>query len=186
MPAARTLLPALLLCGLLAACGKSPSAEIGGAKSGAESAATPATVAMTAAGGPKRRDGYWEMGSFSDTGTPMSKQFLCVGGASEDKFSVFDQLAMVGDCSEKTFTRTATGWTFQTSCKLMDKVTVQKGTISGDFQDNFRVDQTVTQAPQPPIKGSVRGKRVGDCPAKFKPGDLVDGSGNLVGNMLAN
>jgi hypothetical protein len=32
----------------------------------------------------------------------------------------------------------------------------------------------------------VRGKRVGDCPAKFKPGDLVDGSGNLVGNMLAN
>jgi hypothetical protein len=183
MPAARTLLPILLLCGLVAGCGKSPSADDGGKSAGAPTA-TPATLAMTAAGAPKRRDGYWEMGSFSDSGAPMSKQFLCVGAGSEDKFSVFDQLASVGDCSKKTFTRTATGWTFETSCKLMDKVTVQQGTISGDFQDNFRVDQTVTQAPEPPNKGSVRGKRIGDCPAKFKPGDLVDGDGALLGNML--
>lgn len=183
MPAVRTLLPALLLCGLVAACGK--SADTAGGKSAAASTTiTPATLALTSAGAPKRRDGYWEMASFSDSGTPMGKQFLCVGGGSEDKFSIFDQLAMVGDCDKKTFTRTATGWTFETRCKLMDKVTVQQGTISGDFQDGFRVDQTVTQAPEAPIKGSVRGKRIGDCPAKFKAGDLVDGGGDLLGNMI--
>ena len=143
-----------------------------------------AGIALTPAGAPKRRDGYWEMASFSDSGTPMAKQFLCVGAASEDKFSIFDQLAAVGDCNKKTFTRTATGWTFETRCQLMDAVTIQEGSISGDFQDNFRVDQTVTQAPASPIKGSIRGKRIGDCPAKFKAGDLVDSSGDVLGNMI--
>jgi hypothetical protein len=192
MRSVSVVLPVLFAVGLLAGCTPKPQAG-GGATAAAANgspaadagpAATPANVVMTPKGAPQRRDGYWQMASFSETGSPMSKQFLCVGAGSETKFSVFDQLASVGDCSKKDFTRTATGWTFETRCKLMDKETVQTGTIGGDFQQSFRIDQTVTQTPATVIKGSIRGQRVGDCPAKFQPGDLVDGDGQKLGNML--
>jgi hypothetical protein len=183
MPAARILLP-LIACAVLAGCGKAPAGDKAGEATEAAASATPANVATTPAGAPKRRDGYWELASFSERGTPMGKQFLCVGAGSEDKFSVMDQLAAVGDCSKKDLTRTATGWNFETRCSLMNKETVQKGTISGDFRSNFRIDQTVTQTPDTEIKGSIRGKRAGDCAAKYKPGDLVDGDGSVLGNML--
>jgi hypothetical protein len=167
----------------LAACGGSSSGTKAADGAAAE-APTPAALALTPTGAPHRRDGYWEMASFSDRGTQMGKQFICVGGDSENRFSVFDQLAAVGDCNKRDFKRTATGWTFETRCQLMDKETVQKGTISGDFQQSFRVDQTVTQGADTAITGSIRGQRIGDCPAKFKPGDLVDQGGDLLGNML--
>jgi hypothetical protein len=185
MPAARVVLPLIALCALAAACGKAPAGDKAGGATEAAAGVTPANVATTPAGSPKRSDGYWEMGSFSSSGTAMSKQFLCVGGGSEDKFSVMDQLAAVGDCSKKDLTRTATGWDFETRCTLMDKETVQKGTITGDFRSSFRIDQTVTQG-SAMQKGSVRGKRIGDCAAKYKAGDLVDSDGSVLGNMLGH
>jgi hypothetical protein len=193
MRSVSVVLPVVFAVGLFVGCAPKPQAGDGKTAAAAPSAspsadaapaATPANVVMTPKGAPQRRDGYWEMGSFSESGSPMSKQFLCVGAGSESKFSVFDQLASVGDCDKKDFTRTATGWTFETRCKLMDKETVQKGTVGGDFQQSFHIEQTVTQTPNTVIKGSIRGRRVGDCPAKFQPGDLVDGDGQKLGNML--
>ena len=67
--------------------------------------------------------------------------------------------------------------------KLMDATTTQTGTISGDFQQSFLIDQTVSQGAHTQ-KGTIRGRRVGDCPAKFKPGDLVDAGGDKLGNLL--
>ncbi len=180
-------LAALAICVLLGACGKSSGSTAGGAGkdgSGNAAAPSPAKLVLTSSGAPQRRDGYWEIVSVSESGSPMSKQFLCVGAGSEDRFSVIDQLASVGDCSKKDFTRTATGWAFETRCTLMDKETVQTGSISGDFQQAFRIDQTVTQSPDTTIKGSIIGRRIGDCPAKFQPGDLVDQDGDKLGNML--
>jgi hypothetical protein len=163
--------------------GTKASAEAGSISGDAAATATPANVALSAKGAPQRRDGYWEMQSFDEHGTAMSKQYLCVGAGSENRFSIFDQLADVGSCDKRDFVRTPTGWTFETSCKLMDAVTVQKGAISGDFQTGFRVDQTVTQG-EINRKGSVRGKYVGACSAKYKPGDLVGSDGETIGNML--
>lgn len=190
MRSLRAALSMLFAAGALAACGP-PAADKttvpgAGPASSSDEAATvsPANIALTAKGAPRRRDGYWEMASFAEDGTPMSKQSLCVGADSESGFSVFDQLAMVGDCDKKDFVRTPGGWTFETSCKLMDTVTVQKGVISGDFQTDFLIDQTVTQG-DIVQKGSIRGRRVGDCPGKYKPGDLVDSDGDTLGNMLA-
>jgi hypothetical protein len=184
------ILPVLLGVGALAGCGGASTGKGGSntaeaVASDAPSQSTPASLAVNAKGEPRRRDGYWEMASFTDQGTPMRKQYLCVGGASEDKFSLFDQLASVGDCGKRSFTRTASGWSFETSCRLMGATTVQKGTIGGDFQTGFLVQQTVTQGGTA-ITGSIRGKRAGECPAQFKPGDLVDGDGSKLGNMLGH
>jgi hypothetical protein len=98
---------------------------------------------------------------------------LCVGSGSEDKYSIFDQLSELGDCSKKDFTRTPNGRRFETRCSMMNVTTVQKGVIAGDFQNSFRVDQTVTRGSSA-IQGSVMGRRIGNCPAQHKPGDLVD------------
>lgn len=181
--------PALLLvAGVLAGCGpksaavqaKAPAAA---APSGASAADTPADFILTPKGAPQRRDGYWEMASYTDTGTPMAKQFYCVGAGSEQKFNMFDALSSAGNCDKKDFKRTATGWTFETRCKVMSMTTTQSGTLSGDFQQTVQVDQTVTQDGDTQ-KGTIRGKRVGDCPAKFKPGDLVNAHGEKLANLL--
>ena len=139
-----------------------------------------AAPSLTAKGAPKRHDGYWEFTSIGASGTAMDKQFLCVGSGSEDKYSIFDQLSELGDCSKKEFTRTPTGWNFETRCSMMNVTTVPKGTISGDFQSSFRVDQTVTQS----SGGSIVGRRIGDCPAKYKAGDLVHNDGSALMNVL--
>ena len=182
-----TLSLAVAAC-LLTGCGQ-PS---GGAKTGAKDAgatsaaavATPVAVATTPKGAPRRRDGYWEAVSYSDSGTEMQKQFLCVGANSEDSFSLFDQLTVMGNCSKTDFTRTASGWNFDISCEMMNIVSAQKGAIRGDFQNSYRVDLTVTETPGRVIKGSTVGRRIGECPAPFKPGDLVNERGTKLFNML--
>jgi hypothetical protein len=183
------ILPVLLAAGALAACGgastdKSASNTALASAPEAPSQSTPANVALNAKGEPRRRDGYWELASFTEQGTPMQKQYLCVGGASEEKFSVFDQVDAAG-CGKQGFKRNASGWSFEMSCKTPYSNTAQKGTIGGDFQIGFLVRQTVTQNGTT-MTGSIRGQRVGECPAQFKPGDLVDDHGGKIGNMLGH
>jgi hypothetical protein len=185
----RSALSVLLAAGTLSACG-SASTDKGASNSALAAApdvvsqSTPANVALNAKGEPKRRDGYWELASFTEQGTPMQKQYLCVGGVSEEKFSLFDQVDAAG-CGKKGFKRTASGWSFDLSCKTPYSNTAQKGTIAGDFQTSFLVHQTVTQNGTT-MTGSIQGKRAGECPAQFKPGDLVDDHGGKIGNMLGH
>jgi hypothetical protein len=150
----------------------------------ASKGATASSPALTAKGAPKRLDGYWEFASIGASGAVMGKQFLCVGSGSEDKYSIFDQLSELGSCSKKDFTRTLAGWSFETQCSMMNVTTVQKGVIVGDFQNSFRVDQTVTQSAGGGMKGAIVGRRIGDCPGQYKPGDLVDGDGSTLTNVL--
>jgi hypothetical protein len=169
--------------GLVAVRGHCVSAGQSGPDATANGA-TGASPALTVKGAPKRRDGYWEFASVGASGTVMGKQFLCVGAGSEDKYSIFEQLSELGNCSKKEFTRTPTGWNFETRCSMMNVTTVQKGVIAGDFQNNFRVDQTVSQTSGGGMTGAVVGRRVGECPAKYKPGDLVDDDGSTILNVM--
>ena len=131
---------------------------------------------------PRRRDGLWDMASYAEDGSPMARQSLCVGAGSEDKFSVWNQLTYFAECSRKSLTRSGAGWTFDTRCELMGMVNESKGTISGDFRDSFRVDQTIVTDGRPKT-GSVRGVHKGACPAPFKPGDLIV-DGQVLMNVL--
>jgi hypothetical protein len=154
-------LAAILL--LLAACGQDPDAQTkseggdpvvadaearaaairaqtAGGQANPEVALSAGPVETTSAGGPKRSDGLWEMTSYTEDGSSMASQSLCVGAGSEDQFSLWDQLLIAGDCSRRELTRTNEGWAFETHCELMDMVSASKGTISGDFRKAFRVD----------------------------------------------
>jgi hypothetical protein len=88
---------------------------------------------------------------------------------------------VIGNCDPKELSRSGAGWSFHARCQLMGTVSDAKGTISGDFRQSFRVDQTVVTDGSPQ-SGSVRGQWKGACPAGRKPGDLV--SGTTVFNVL--
>lgn len=141
-----------------------------------------AAAAEAPEAGPKRSDGFWEMTSHNADGSPRMAQSLCVGGGSEERFSIWDQLTVMGDCNRKEIARAGAGWTFDARCELMGIVMESKGTMAGDFRSRFRVDLTVTTDGNPDT-GSIRGLNKGACPAAFKPGDLVSG-GKVLTNVL--
>ena len=144
--------------------------------------AIPAQAAESPSNGPRRRDGYWEMRSLREDGSPRTTQFLCVGNGSENEFSIWDQLTIMGNCSRKELNRSGAGWTFEARCELFGNVMESRGTMSGDFRDRFRVDLTVVEDGRRQA-GSIRGEHKGACPAPFKPGDLVS-DGRVLMNVL--
>lgn len=150
------------------ACGPAeapaPAADIASAPTPSP---TPANLAATSSGGPKRADGFWE------TSLGSASQQYCVGADSEEKYSLVDELSLMGDCSKKDFKRSPAGWEFETVCEMMGVTTTQKGVISGDFQTNYTITQEVTSSDSGSRKGTIVARRLGDCPAPYKPGDLV-------------
>jgi hypothetical protein len=171
----RIFVPAFSLLIAMTACqkdtGRSSSAPA------EPTAAAAAPIEATKVGGPKRADGYWQ-----ETWGDAKGPFYCVGDGSEDKYSLVDDLSMLGDCSKKEFKRTLGGWAFETVCTADGVTSVQKGTITGDFRTSYTIDQTVTQTPGRSLKGQIIAKRVGDCPAQVKPGDKV--TDGMTINML--
>lgn len=183
----RAYLPILLSMLTLAACGSEPAGNKSEPASGGDTptiAGTPADVAVTSKGAPRRADGYWEMGSFGSDGSPMMKQFYCVGAGSEEKYSLFDQLTVMGDCAKKDFKRTSAGWNFDIACSIFDQKMAQQGTIAGDFKTGFAMTMNVVENGGSLRKGTIQGKRIGECPATFKPGDLVNEEGKKIANLL--
>ncbi len=142
-------------------------------------------VETTPTGRPKRRDGWWELASFHEDGAaPRDSQSLCVGAGLEDDYNLFEQMTMFSECSLKDLSRAGAGWRFETRCDIgMNIISESKGTISGNFHDRFRVDQTVL-VDGTTRSGSVRGEWKGACPAAYKPGDLVDHDGKVLLNLL--
>jgi hypothetical protein len=165
---ARIWVSAVVLLTALTACQKSAGRASGGPAEPAAAAADAAPLEMTKAGGPKRADGYWQS-TWGDAKSP----YYCVGQGSEDKYSLVDDLSMLGECSKKDFQRIPGGWAFETVCAADGVTTVQKGTIKGDFRTAYTIDQTVTQTPGSSVRGTIVARRVGDCPPQVKPGDKV-------------
>ena len=176
----------LLACAVLSGCGGNGT-SIGNTSGEAQASndppatTTPANVAVTAKGIPRRADGWWEIRRVNPDGSDVGKQFLCVGGGSEDRLTVFDQVAPFSDCSKKEFKRTASGWSFDTQCSEVGIEVASKGTISGDFQQSYRADLTVEQSNTSPQAGSLLGKRVGECPAGVKGGAIANDKGRVIG-----
>jgi len=172
---ARIWVPAVTVLIGLTACQKETGRSSSAPAEPAAAAAAP--VEATKAGGPKRADGYWQ-----ETWGDAKGPYYCVGDGSEDKYSLVDDLSVMGECSKRDFKRALGGWAFETVCAADGVTTVQRGTITGDFRTSYTIDQTVTQTPGNSVKGRIVAQRVGDCPAGVKPGDKVKDT--LTINML--
>ncbi len=145
--------------------------------------ATAAEIVRTAKGAPKRADGYWALKNVGGGGTVIGTQHLCVGGNSEERGSIFDQIALNVNCSTYDFKQTGAGWEFTTVCGKTPMVSTSKGKISGDFAKSYRVEMTVEEDGLT-LSRTIEASNGGACPAGVAPGDLMDEKGSKVTNIL--
>lgn len=169
---------------LLTGCGRSggpaPANE-------AEAGSAPVTaaaseVATTANGAPKRAAGHWELKNIGGGGTVIGTQFLCVDATSEDKASVFDQIAKNVNCEKYETARAGAGWTFDFTCGPAGMTAKTAGEVSGDFATTYQVKLTESDGTTE-MSRTIEAKRVGDCPIGMTPGTLADERGEKIADI---
>jgi hypothetical protein len=162
---------------LLAATACSPSAKAPGGDESKivppiETSLTESSDAKPNIAAPKRQPGLWTFSDVAANGDELSTDTLCVGEKSEAKYSAFQQIGNGGDCTERTFTKTATGYTYVTVCGVpgMKPVTT-RGTLTGDVATGYTLDEVLDLS----VNGDnqkIVAKRTGDCPAGMSDGQM--------------
>jgi hypothetical protein len=136
-----------------------------------------AKIALPPAG-PSVAAGLWSQ-TVSDSHAPRETRY-CLDPASAGALSALDTHLSKG-CSRHDMAQASDGsWHFSTACDMgaWGKVTTA-GVMKGDFASHYTVEadtQTVGAA-QGGVNGPGRIKadvrRLGDCPADMKPGDVI-------------
>jgi hypothetical protein len=130
---------------------------------------------------PQRKPGLWETKSVGNEGETLAKQ--CVGAGTDQ--SVVGGLA-AGACSKMLVTKTATGYSVETECTVGQIKASGSSVITGDFQTSVRTEGTTKISGMPGQAGPVErrlvveAKRVGDCAAGQKPGDIIMPDGKVI------
>ncbi len=130
---------------------------------------------------PQRKPGLWETKSVGNEGETLAKQ--CVGAGTDQ--SVVGGLA-AGACSKMLITKTATGYAVETECTVGQIKASGSSVITGDFQTSVRTEGTTKISGMPGQAGPVErklvveAKRVGDCAAGQKPGDIIMPDGKVI------
>ncbi len=171
---------AALAFALLGACNQGNDNTDAGA--GATGGAEAAPAATTASGAPQRAAGLWELRNVGGGGQIIGTQTLCVDAASEEKASVFDQIARNTNCSKYEITPDGTAWSFEFVCGGEGLASTSKGTVSGDFATSYRVEMTEDDGTMT-LSRTIEATRTGDCPAGVAPGTLRDEQGNVVADI---
>ena len=130
---------------------------------------------------PQRKPGLWETKSIGAEGQTIAKQ--CVGPGT-------DQAAMGalagGACSKTQITKTATGYSVATECAMGAIKASGSSVITGDFQTQMRTEGSTTLTGMPGQSGPaerkivVEARRLGDCEAGQKPGDIIMPDGKVI------
>jgi hypothetical protein len=143
---------------------------------------------------PTRKAGWWEISSTMTLGEAAGgpvmsqKMHLCTDPATESRTNAF--LNRQGSprgavCTDAPIGRTATGWTFATTCTGDGVTMTTQGAASGDFGSAYRIEAVNTMdKPPTPLMGLTRmlveAKWVGDCPAGREAGQMVLDNGAVV------
>jgi len=170
----------LLMCGLAAAlsgCGQQSAGSAG-------SDAGPVAVSTTASGAPIRAAGLWQLRNIGGGGTVIGTQQLCVDAASEEKASLFDQIARNTNCSKYVIAPADGAWSFEFVCGASGMTSTSKGTVSGDFTSAYKVEMTEGGGTME-LSRTIEATRTGDCPSGVAPGTLLDEQGKAVADITS-
>lgn len=130
---------------------------------------------------PQRKPGLWESKSVGEQGEVVAKQ--CVG-PDTDRALVGSMAG--GTCSKMLVTKTATGYAVETECAMGPIKASGSSVVTGDFQTSVRTEGTtkLTGMPGQPTpverKLVVETKRLGECAAGQKPGDIIMPDGKVI------
>lgn len=148
-------------------------------------AALGALVALPAAAQqqqlPQRKPGLWETKSTGNEGETIARQ--CVGPGTDP--SIVGGLA-AGACSKMLITKTANGYAVETECAVGQIKASGSSVITGDFQTSVRTEGMTKISGMPGQAGPVErklvveAKRLGECAAGQKPGDIIMSDGKVI------
>jgi hypothetical protein len=157
---------ALALLAALAACNRTSH----------DHASDSATVALPDV--PQIAAGLWAQRVSDSRGAHETR--YCLDAAAAGALASFDR-QLGGRCSRHDMARAADGsWRFSTACDMgaAGKVATE-GVMRGDFARHYVVEarsQTVgaaNSAANGPDRMKADVRRIGDCPADMKPGDVI-------------
>ena len=180
----------LVAAAALAATACSPSSQAPAANDSAAAAAPSGSATASVEAGapniaaPTRQAGLWTFTKVAANGDELSTDSLCVGPQSEAKYSAFRQIGDGGDCTARTFTRTATGYSYVTVCGVpgMKPVTTH-GTLTGDVATGYTLDEVLDLSVEGDNQKMVA-KRTGACPAGMADGQMKSGLSGMTYSVL--
>lgn len=112
----------------------------------------------------------------------MGTQQLCVDASSEEKASVFDQIARNTNCSKYEIVPGEEAWSFEFVCGPAGMTLTTKGTVEGDFASSYKVEMTESDGSME-MSRTIEASHTGDCPATVTPGSLLDEQGAFVADI---
>jgi hypothetical protein len=138
---------------------------------------------------PPRKPGLWEMTMSSSARgegaqAPMVTQ-QCIDAATDKAMREMGQGVNKDMCSKNEVTSSGGTMRLESVCKMGQTTATTRGTVTGDFTQNYRMDMQVNY--NPPLMGksehsmSIQAKWLGPCKADQKPGDMI-----LPGGMKMN
>lgn len=145
-----------------------------------------ATAALPAAAEtlPTRKPGLWES-SVAAAGAPAStKVKQCI----DEKTDKLAEAATTpgATCAKREIRKVAAGYEIESACTIQGMTAEAKGLITGDFVSLVKLDMTTTIKGLPQMPGgmtqkmAIEARRLGDCGADQKPGDIVMPDGKVV------
>lgn len=150
-----------LICGVL----------LGSAAAGGVSAATP----------PKRAPGLWETATITNAGRTVARE--CIDERTD---RLVRQITSGVTCRNDDFTVRDEGYVAGAICRTGGMSVDNKIVVSGDFQ-SFATAQATTvmsglagEAGPRTFRTTIEARRLGDCTAGQRPGDVILPNGTVV------
>jgi hypothetical protein len=144
-------------------------------------AAGPSAVAAIPVQAPQA-SGLWEERVFDRSGERRFR--YCLDAGTGRQLAAFDR-ALNGRCTRRDMAEAADGsWRFATRCDMgaWGEVTTE-GVMRGDFSSHYRVDVSTQTERSAAANGPGRViadlRRIGDCPAAVKPGEILSPDGGV-------
>lgn len=148
-----------------------------------------ACAAMTGAAAadtlPARKAGLWES---KTSGAGPAGAALTVRQCIDANTDELAQAAVQpgATCSKREVRKVAAGYEFESVCKVSEMAVEAKGLVTGDFVTNVKLEMTTTMSGIPGMPSGISTKmvidnrRLGECEAGQKPGDVVMPNGRNV------
>lgn len=167
---------------MLTACGGGNDEGGDEVVAGAESEGGEGVVATPADGYFPVEPGLWERTSVAAMGTAPAVERICIDASTRNRITPVNELRGIASGCKPVEQSEATmfGVTFRLQCA--DPAGEASGVLRFD-EGELKTDISLNSGDDMIYSGRATAKRIGDCPAGMKPGDVAGADGTVTGSL---